>query len=111
VPNVLTTNTPDSRQSPTYFERGAKDLKPQVDAIHLRSAGTIQYVGEWHSHPKGASARPSGDDEEVFAYLQSHLEPTGSPYAMFICGEVETWFRVGWSGCLSGEGTIDHAAG
>ena len=102
---------PDSRQSPTYFERGAKDLKPHVDAIHLRSAGTIQYVGEWHSHPKGVSARPSGDDEGVFAYLQAHIEPTGSPYAMFICGEVDTWFRVGWSGCISGEGTIDHAAG
>jgi integrative and conjugative element protein (TIGR02256 family) len=99
---------PDSRQSPTYFIRGAKDLKPQVDAINRHSAGMIAYVGEWHSHPKAVDARPSDDDEQVFAHLKTHLTPTGAPYVMTICGDKETWLRVGWHGRNTAEGTIVH---
>lgn len=102
---------PDSRQSPTYFVRGAKDLKPEVDGINLRSAGTIHYIGEWHSHPAGAAARPSKDDEEVFAHLSTHLAATGSPYVMAICGDEDTWFRVGWQGRQTSEGIVGHEPG
>lgn len=99
---------PDSKQSPTYFIRGAKELKPQVDTINRRSMGTINYVGEWHSHPEGAKARPSDDDEEIFAHLKAHLDATGAPYVMAICGDEETWLRAGWLGRGTGEGTVPH---
>jgi len=99
---------PDSRQAPTYFIRGAKELRPRVDGINLRSAGMINYVGEWHSHPKGAKAQPSGDDEEVFAHLRNHLHPTGAPYVMAICGERETWLRASWQGWETAEGVMAH---
>lgn len=99
---------PDSRQSPTYFIRGAKELKPLVDAINCRSVGTIGYVGEWHSHPNGAKARPSDDDEEVFAHLKDNLDATGAPYVMSICGDEETWLRVGWHSHVLGEATVTH---
>lgn len=101
---------PDSRQTPTYFVRGAKDLKPRVDRINLRSAGTIHYVGEWHSHPEGAAARPSDDDEDVFAHLVSHLAATGAPYVMTICGDNDTWFRAGWQGRKTSEGIVAYDA-
>lgn len=97
---------PDSRQSPTYFVRGKKHLKPIVDAISRRSAGAITYVGEWHSHPDRAKVCPSDDDENVFSYLESRLDPAQSPYLMAICGKGEVWLRAGWSGCATGEGTI-----
>ena len=85
----------DSRRSPTYFIRGVRDLRPQVESIMARSASTLVYVGEWHSHPDGAQARPSPDDEIVFTHLENHLGPTGSPYVMAICGDDELWARLG----------------
>lgn len=99
----------DSRQAPTYFIRGFKDLKPLVDGIALRSAGTLCYVGEWHSHPDGAAARPSDDDEIVFGHLVAHLGPTGTPFVMAICGRGETWLRAGWQSHEHEEATVVHA--
>lgn len=87
---------PDSKRSPTYFIRGMKNLKPLIEDIAEASAGRLHYVGEWHSHPAGASVKPSNDDKEVFSHLRCHMEPVGSPYVMTICGEHETWLRAGW---------------
>ena len=100
----------DSRQAPTYFIRGSKDLKPLVDRLALRSAGTLCYVGEWHSHPDGAAARPSDDDEVVFGHLVAHLGPTGTPFVMAICGRDETWLRAGWQSHEHEEATVVHAS-
>ena len=99
----------DSRQSPTYFVRGTKDLKPLVDAVSAATAGRLGYVGEWHSHPDGAAARPSQDDEQVFTYLDSHLGPGGAPYAMMICGAREAWLRAGWQHRGTVEGVFFYA--
>lgn len=99
----------DSRQTPTYFIRGSKDLKPLVDRIALRSAGALCYIGEWHSHPDGAATRPSNDDEIVFNHLNAHLGPTGAPYVMAICGRDETWLRAGWQPHEHREVTVVHA--
>lgn len=98
----------DSQQSPTHFVRGVKDLKPIVDGMAQRSAGAITYLGEWHSHPDRAVAEPSDDDEDVFAYLRTHLGPTGSPYVMAICGVERTWLRVEWRGATD-EVVFPHA--
>lgn len=94
---------PDSAQSPTYFIRGAKDLKPMVDRLGVASAGSLGYVGEWHSHPDGTAVRPSNDDEQVFAHLAKHMGPTGGPFLMAICGREEFWFRLGADGRTYGE--------
>ncbi len=99
---------PDSAQTPTYFIRGTKDLKPMVDGLATASAGILGYLGEWHSHPDGARARPSGDDETVYAYLAGHIGPTGAPYLIAICGRGETWFRLGWEGRTLGELVMRH---
>jgi integrative and conjugative element protein (TIGR02256 family) len=98
----------DSRQSPTYFIRGAKHLKPLVEGISARSAGVISYVGEWHSHPDHAEVAPSDDDEEVFDHLRTHLDPAGTPYVMAICGAPMTWIRVGWRSLATAEGEMQH---
>ncbi len=102
---------PDSKQAPTYFVRGAKDLRPLVDDLAKATAGRLQYVGEWHSHPDGAAARPSDDDEGVFAYLHKQLAPPGAPYAMLICGSEETWLRTAWQDRGQIEGVVAHDGG
>lgn len=99
---------PDSKQAPTYFIRGMKDLKPLIEHLGEVSAGRLHYIGEWHSHPGGVPARPSGDDESVFAYLKTHMEPVGSPYVMAICGERDAWFRAGWQERGIVHGVIVH---
>lgn len=101
---------PDSRQSPTHFIRGARDLRPKIEAMATASAGRLQYLGEWHSHPDQAAARPSADDEEVFTYLSAHMGPTGTPFLMLICGSDEAWLRGGWQGCEPIEGVLPHHA-
>ncbi|WBO22500.1 Mov34/MPN/PAD-1 family protein [Sphingomonas abietis] len=100
----------DSRQAPTYFIRGAKDLEPLVQVLGTATAGRLQYVGEWHSHPDGAAARPSADDEKVFEHLRSHLDPVGAPFVMMICGATDTWLRAGWDERGRLEGVIPHDA-
>jgi integrative and conjugative element protein (TIGR02256 family) len=99
---------PDSRQSPTFFIRGARDLRPAMDILAKRSAGQLHYVGEWHSHPDGAAARPSPDDESVFAFLSAQLGPGGSPFAMMICGADDSWIRLGWQGRGAIEGVVSY---
>lgn len=101
----------DSRQAPTYFIRGKKDLQPLVKELAEFTAGRLQYIGEWHSHPDHAAARPSSDDETVYGHLSSNLEPTGSPFAMMITGAKETWFRMGWAERGQIEGVLDHGIG
>lgn len=95
---------PDSQQAPTYFIRGIRELKPRIEKLAEGAAGRLHYVGEWHSHPDNVPARPSQDDEGVFAYLRDHLDPVGSPYVMAICGQRDTWLRAGWQerGILEG---------
>lgn len=98
----------DSRQAPTYFVRGARELKATVDDFARQSAGALGYVGEWHSHPDRAAARPSSDDEAVFSYLHVHLGPPGTPYVMAICGRDETWLRAGWQPWTQAEAVFSH---
>jgi integrative and conjugative element protein (TIGR02256 family) len=101
----------DSTQNPTYFVRGTENLKQEVARLAGASMGILGYLGEWHSHPDRASARPSRDDEGVFAYLSRHIGPTGTPYLMAICGSNETWFRLGVDAEARGEFAIGVADG
>lgn len=99
---------PDSKQTPTYFIRGIKDLKPRIERLSEASAGRLQYIGEWHSHTGRVPARPSNDDEIVFAHLRDNIGPVGSPYVMAICGEKDSWVRTGWQERGVLEGVIAH---
>jgi integrative and conjugative element protein (TIGR02256 family) len=81
---------PDSEEWPTMYVRGCKGLKEQTDEISRKLDGQMQYVGEWHSHPEGFSTDPSGDDQQVFAWITEHMALDGHPAVMFIVGEKET---------------------
>ena len=52
----------------------------------------IRYVGEWHSHPDGASAMPSSTDFAQLSWLRQELQNEGLPGLMAI---------VAPDGCLS----------
>ena len=52
----------DSKRSPHSFVLGTEGLKKKVKEIHAKSGGFLNYVGTWHSHPKGGE--PSALDKD-----------------------------------------------
>lgn len=85
---------PDSAEWPTLYIRGSEGLLDQVRAFESSSAGQLEYVGEWHSHPDGCPPLPSADDLQVFAWLTDHMSNAGLPALMAIVGQGESsvWF-------------------
>jgi integrative and conjugative element protein (TIGR02256 family) len=78
---------PDSTEWPAVYIRGRKGLAEQVNEVERRTAGNLSYVGEWHSHPDGATTRSSTDDQKAFAWLSQHMAQAGLPALMIIVGQ------------------------
>ena len=53
---------PDSKRSQSSFVLGTKGLKMKVKEIHSKSSCFLNYIGTWHSHPKGGE--PSSLDKD-----------------------------------------------
>ena len=77
----------DSEEYPYAYIRGIKGVREQLDKIDRETAGMIQYIGEWHSHPEGASVKPSNDDKLLQKWLTEHMSKSGLPGLMFIVGD------------------------
>lgn len=85
---VLALQAPqDSTGSVTAFERGVSGLATTVAAAAERSLHQVRYVGEWHSHPRGSSTRPSATDIRQLCWLTEELESEGVPALMVIAGD------------------------
>jgi len=82
----------DSKADQTGFERGKDGLSAAIRNVEKRTANIVSYIGEWHSHPDGVAARPSGDDINLLAYLTLRLKEDGLPAVMLIVGEFEENF-------------------
>ena len=77
----------DSIERPYYFVRGCQNLRRQVERISQITAGHLTYVGEWHSHPFGASVQPSGDDINVLNWIYEHTKKDACPALIYIVGD------------------------
>lgn len=78
---------PDSKGSRSGFERGTEGLRERIAEISRRTNGVVGYVGEWHSHPRGHSARPSTADLTQLAHLAKQMADEGLPAVQLIVGE------------------------
>jgi hypothetical protein len=78
---------PDSVGSADGFIRGCEGLKEQVAAIQRRTADQVVYLGEWHSHPRGASAAQSATDVVAAAALAQELAAEGKPALQLIVAD------------------------
>lgn len=90
---------PDSEEWPTLYIRGKQGLEGAVTQVRERTDGQLQYMGEWHSHPKGHSTEPSTDDRRVLDWLATHTARDGNPPVMLIVGEKDIRIFLG---------SIDH---
>jgi hypothetical protein len=88
----------DSSGDAVGFERGTKDLAAIVADANRRTAGQVEYVGEWHSHPPGAEAKVSPTDVSQLVWLGSERLVETLPAIMMIFGddgEVGTYMVTG----------------
>ena len=77
----------DSKEEPTSFVRGSAELKVWLDSAAERTGGSVQYIGEWHSHPDGFGTEPSGLDRQLFRWISESLAIDGLPPVMLIVGQ------------------------
>lgn len=82
---------PDSKEWPTTYIRGYEGLKSRVEEIKAITWENFDYIGEWHSHPKGHGCEPSGDDKTAFKWLNELMWAEGLPAIMLIVGEGDRW--------------------
>jgi len=74
----------DSVGSMSGFDRGVEGLEAALKTAAGRSLHHVRYIGEWHSHPRGASPRPSAIDLRQIDWLRRELEIEGLPALMAI---------------------------
>jgi hypothetical protein len=79
----------DSEERPASFVRGVSGVDELMDSVRLRTAGQVRYVGEWHSHPPRANARPSAVDGQQIDWLAALMGMDSMPALMVIAAEHE----------------------
>ena len=88
---------PDSEEWPTLYIRGYKGLKRKVEEFARKTDGMLEYIGEWHSHPRSCSTTPSNNDIQVFSWLTELMDVEGLPALIMIVGD------GGHASCYVGE--------
>lgn len=86
---------PDSEEWPTMYIRGVKGLEAECRRVVTATDGNLNYLGEWHSHPPGASTKPSPDDAKVFNWICELAAAEERPAIMLIVSENEARLFVG----------------
>jgi len=86
----------DSDEWPTSYTRGKSGLQAEVDRVKVKTDGMLEYIGEWHSHPRKSDVAPSDDDQKLFAYISEVMARDGLPAVMLIVGD------AGRVGCYAG---------
>lgn len=69
------------------FERGTKNLAAIVADSTRRTAGQVEYIGEWHSHPKGVKPKASETDLNQLLWLGTERRIEALPTVMMIIGD------------------------
>ncbi|TNF78761.1 hypothetical protein FGE05_27965 [Pseudomonas sp. ICMP22404] len=78
---------PDSEASSSHFIRGQEGQAKALEVVHQRTAGMVDYVGEWHSHPDGCPACPSELDDNLLSTLHRKMSVEGLPALMVIAAK------------------------
>ncbi|WP_338702066.1 ThiF family adenylyltransferase (plasmid) [Bradyrhizobium sp. 26S5] len=78
---------PDSIEKRTEFVRGVIGVEEAMNEARRRTAGQVRYIGEWHSHPPKASARPSSVDALQIDWLAGLMGMDSVPALMVIAAD------------------------
>jgi hypothetical protein len=86
VVDVLAAPT-DSIEREHEFIRGVEGLAEARNTTSEKTAGIVDYIGEWHSHPRHCSPKPSHHDRLQQTELANELGETGQPLLTMIVGD------------------------
>lgn len=78
---------PDSVEERNGYVRGKEGLADLVSRFGELTDGQLQYVGEWHSHPRNHSTSPSKLDRELMSKLTAARALDCFPALMAIVGD------------------------
>ena len=78
------------RATPVQFERSALGHRMTALRTWKTSRGTVDWVGEWHTHPFGSS-NPSFTDQTSWRKLANH---TKRPMAFIIGGKKDSFVGI-----------------
>ncbi|PWD67073.1 ThiF family adenylyltransferase [Pectobacterium parmentieri] len=90
----------DSSHSNSCFVRGKEGMVELHNLIIERTGGMIDYIGEWHSHPKGYKSNPSVLDKKLIDKISSSLKTEGKPAIMLIIGESDISITIEKDTCV-----------
>lgn len=85
--------------SPGAFIRGPTGVEALREHVQRRTGMMVDYVGEWHSHPDGITARPSNDDVGLIGSLSQRLAADGLPAVMVIVASAQLSVSL-MQGCI-----------
>jgi hypothetical protein len=85
---------PDSKEWPHLYIRGSAGLSSRLREIAQKTQGGLEYVGEWHSHPRHHGVGQSGDDRIAMTKLRTMMAEDGRPAVMLIVGDNELGWHV-----------------
>jgi len=85
----------DSISSEVEFIRGKEGVIDAVEKAGIRTASIVEYIGEWHSHPRKVPTSPSLDDFGLLLYLTQNMEADGLPALMVIVGDKDISVSLG----------------
>lgn len=76
-----------------HFNRSAMPHQTIAMARWHRSGGTVDYLGEWHTHPE---AHPHPSVIDLAAWREIHAA-RHEPMLFVIAGDTESdWYGIGW---------------
>lgn len=79
----------DSNEQRHGFVRGTHGVEQLLAEVSRKTAGQVRYVGEWHSHPPEALARPSSVDARQIDWLAALMGMDSMPALMLIAADQE----------------------
>ena len=78
---------PDSKSSSHYYIRGKVGVRESCDEINKRTAGIVEFIGDWHSHPDNHTADMSEHDLILLAHHSLKMSQVGCPALIAILSE------------------------
>lgn len=90
---VTATNAPNGSvgSASTFSRASAKSFR---DTANSRTAGIVDYIGEWHSHPQGHDVTPSSADILQLTHIGNTLLLDGLPALMMIISDNQIGISV-----------------
>ena len=94
---------PLAQRERTSFYPDSEFQARAIEEIHKRSKGSLTYLGDWHTHPRGRLALSPTDKATLRRIARTREARAGSPIMMLLAGD-EQWSAAAW--CLRGSGSL-----